>query len=121
MRLLRDLQRKRKIEAKKKVVKGIALGTFVGGLLGSSAAILLAPDSGKNTRKKIQDNAKDLKDNVENSINQRKDQVDQSIKSKKEEIRQAVERIKRIGRTSQEDVAATCEPEVVEEQTEKEQ
>ncbi|WP_068557541.1 YtxH domain-containing protein [Thermotalea metallivorans] len=52
MRLLRDLQRKRKLEQQKKLAKGVALGTLIGGILGSTAGILFAPDSGKNTRKK---------------------------------------------------------------------
>lgn len=112
MRLLRDLQRKKKIEAKKKLAKGVAFGTLVGGIVGSAAGILLAPDSGKNTRKKIQDSAINVKDHIHKNVEKAKDNMDlakNSVYHKKTEICEAVEKIRNIGKPKQEDTPSCNE------------
>lgn len=109
MRLLRDLQRKRKLEQQKKLAKGVALGTLIGGILGSTAGILFAPDSGKNTRKKIHDGAVDLKNNMEKNIEETKFTIERGLKDKKEEIREIVGRIRNLRKTAKEDAAACAE------------
>ena len=49
---------------------------FLGGLaIGAIAGILLAPEKGSETRKKISDMASDVTDAVENSISQALDKV----------------------------------------------
>ena len=110
MKLLKELHRKKKIEARKKVAKRVALGTLVGGLLGSAAGIFLAPDSGKNTRQKIHNTAKDAKNNLERNIDEKKKQVEEVIQNKRTKIRTAVERIRKLGRNVQGDVVVTTEP-----------
>jgi len=42
----------------------VVAGVLVGAAVGVIAGILLAPDSGKNTRKKIVDKTKDMADDV---------------------------------------------------------
>lgn len=45
------------------------LGTFMAGIaLGVAAGILLAPDSGEHTRKKLVDESKKLKDQLSDSL-----------------------------------------------------
>lgn len=105
MRLIRDLQRKKKMEERKKVAKGLAMGTFVGGLLGSAAGILLAPDSGKNTRKKIQDGAVDVKNNVQKNISDAKTHIGCTWTDKKSKIQEAVHKLRAVGKGSQEEAA----------------
>lgn len=114
MRLLRDLQRKKKAQQRKELAKKVGLGTLVGGVLGSAAGILLAPDSGKNTRKKIKDNAVDMKENVEKNIEKTKSTIEKTVQDKKEEIRNTVEKIKKIGRTSKDEAAASADEEASE-------
>ena len=58
------------------------------------------------------------KEIVEKNIIEKKEMVEQGIQNKRTEIRNAVDRIKKLGRTTQEDVAATSEP-IIEEPTEK--
>ncbi|MBB6218695.1 gas vesicle protein [Anaerosolibacter carboniphilus] len=114
MRLVRNLQRKRKLEQQKKLAKGVALGTLVGGILGSTAGILLAPDSGKNTRKKIQDGATELKTNVEKNVEEVKSNLGNTLKSRKENIRDVVGKIRNLRKNPGEDVAACAD--VIEEE-----
>lgn len=106
MRLLRNLQRKKKMEARKKLVKGMAFGTLVGGIVGSAAGILFAPDSGKNTRKKIQDNTENVKDHIHKNVEKAKDNLahaKDNVYHKKTEIREAVDKIRNIGKLKQEE------------------
>ncbi len=106
MRLVRDLQRKRKLEQQKKLAKGVALGTLIGGLIGSTAGVLLAPDSGKNTRKKIQDGAVELKTTVEKNVEEAKSNIGNTLKDKKEDIRAVVGKIRNLRKDASEDAAA---------------
>ena len=119
MRLIRDLQRKRKMEERKKVGKGLALGTLVGGLLGSAAGLLLAPDSGKNTRKKIQESAVDVKNNVQKNIDEAKDNMGNTLTDKKTKIQEAVQKLRTMGKCSQEE-AAVAEDQPTQEEENKE-
>ena len=122
MRLVRNLQRKRKLEQQKKLAKGVAIGTLVGSVLGSAAGILLAPDSGKNTRKKIQDGAVELKHNVEKNVEGAKSNLENTLKSRKEGIQEVVGKIRSLRKTACEDAAAcadTIEEEIAIESEEK--
>ncbi|HRH59309.1 MAG TPA: YtxH domain-containing protein [Chitinophagaceae bacterium] len=54
--------------------------TFAKGVLvGAIAGILLAPDSGKATRKKIARKASELKDSIEDTYDQFVDEVSQQV------------------------------------------
>jgi len=55
----------------------VMLSFIVGALAGAAAGILLAPDTGKNTRKKIKDSVDDLTAKAKESID------DLSAKAKK--------------------------------------
>ena len=47
----------------------VMLSFIVGALAGAATGILLAPDTGKNTRKKIKDSIDDLSEKAKDSIN----------------------------------------------------
>ncbi|WP_129598967.1 YtxH domain-containing protein [Anaerophilus nitritogenes] len=96
MKLLKQLQAKKELEKRKKFAKGMALGSLVGTIVGSAAGILLAPDSGRNTRKKIKDQAGEVKYQLDNNIEKLKDNISQSVENKKMDMKQAVEKIRTI-------------------------
>jgi len=48
--------------------KGLALGIFIGALLGAGAALLLAPASGDETRRVIRRNARRLSERGSNAL-----------------------------------------------------
>lgn len=60
-----------------KVILGLIGGLATGAILG----ILFAPDSGKKTRKKINDKSKELKDNVKNDMDKLLQKIDHKYKS----------------------------------------
>lgn len=61
-------------EAKKREKrKGIAKGLLIGSLIGGAIGVLYAPDSGKNTRKKIKIKAYKVKDQVGDNLLIKKD------------------------------------------------
>ncbi|RKD26632.1 Gas vesicle protein [Caminicella sporogenes DSM 14501] len=77
-------QRKREIEAKMNFNRGFTtgavIGTLLGGIIGGALGILIAPDSGKNTRKKIYSSADELKNNIEKELLEVKNKINEDIR-----------------------------------------
>jgi gas vesicle protein len=48
------------------------LGAFIGGLVGSSLALLFAPTSGENARQEIEDYFKHIKDEVNRAADEKR-------------------------------------------------
>jgi len=95
-----DFIKRRELEARRRgFSKGITIGTIIGGVLGGIAGILTAPDSGENTRKKLQENAALIKDSIEDDLIDMKkkinDEVVQSIEWLRKEISEAKEIFKK--------------------------
>lgn len=71
---------------KPKKAKGTALkvagGILAGAAAGAIAGILLAPDSGKNTRKKIADNAKKAAKDAKGKVSSKVKEVASKVKQK---------------------------------------
>jgi gas vesicle protein len=63
----------------------VILGFIAGAAAGALAGILLAPDSGKNTRGKIAGKAGDVTDSIKSSFNDFIDDVKKSYSNTKEE------------------------------------
>jgi gas vesicle protein len=70
-------------------------GILLGGLAGAATSLLLAPQSGKDTRKFIQTKAIELRDkstaaveNVSGQISSKADQIKSSVSSKTKELTQ---------------------------------
>ncbi len=61
---------------------GLAAGVIIGAAIGTGLAIIYAPQSGSDTRKKIQKNAEEMRDRADDFV--------AGIKAKDEEFRKAV-------------------------------
>ncbi|MFA7116907.1 MAG: YtxH domain-containing protein [Bacteroidales bacterium] len=82
-------------------MKGETLFTFIGGaLIGAAAAILLAPDSGTETRKKI-------KKGVEKEYQEIKDKIQKAKEDLEDELSEMKERVEEEEATKSETEAET--------------
>ena len=74
-----------------KLILGVVGGLLTGAVLG----VLFAPESGKNTRKKIKDKSKELKDTMKNDF----DNAIQKIEDKYQNITQQSNELVQDGKT----------------------
>jgi len=74
-----------------KLILGVVGGLLTGAVLG----VLFAPESGKNTRKKIKDKSKELKDTMKNDF----DNAIQKIEDKYQNIAQQSNELVQDGKT----------------------
>ena len=68
-------------------------GILIGGLVGAAAALLLAPQSGEETREQIREKSIELRDRAEVTLDEAKTRVGQSVETarvKADEISQQV-------------------------------
>src|SRR5689334_1375402 len=68
-------------------VVGFALGALVGGI----AAVLLAPESGEATRRRLQGAARDLGRNARRMFDEKRGQVVETVSGLREDVRSAIE------------------------------
>ena len=80
------IQKEKKIERKKSIAKGLALGTFIGGIAG----IFFAPDKGENTRKKTKEELDRVKNILEANIVEGKVKLEDFVEEKKEVISEKI-------------------------------
>lgn len=59
---------------------GFLIGLFVGWLVGSTAALLLAPESGESLRSKIRERSVTFSDEVRKAINERRQQLEEQVR-----------------------------------------
>ncbi len=56
-------------------VLGVVVGMLIGGLAGAAAALLMAPQSGKDTRRQIQEKSIELRDRTTELVDDTMEQV----------------------------------------------
>lgn len=101
--------------AKKEGISGgmVALTTFIGGLLGAAAGILLAPQSGKRTQEKILETYESTAKNVGNTLQKIDDATDEFIAEITAEVKGLPEQIKgdvnRITKEAEEALSKTVQ------------
>lgn len=61
-------------------VTSLLLGALVGGLVGSSLALLFAPSSGEETRQQINDYFTNLKQEVESAAEEKRAELEAQLK-----------------------------------------
>lgn len=75
-----------------KTITGVLVGVLVGGLAGAVAMLLLAPQSGKDTRKQIRERGIELRDRtneiVDNTVAQVRTQTDKMAVSGRDKIKE---------------------------------
>lgn len=69
------------------------LGLLVGSIIGATAGILLAPDSGINTRKKIHDGAHQAKENITRKASELKHHIANQAIDKKHNLDDQLETV----------------------------
>ncbi|MFD2891242.1 YtxH domain-containing protein [Flavobacterium chuncheonense] len=69
------------------------LGVMVGAAIGTVVGILLAPEKGEDTRKKILDNANAFKDKVKHDIDEISKKVSSEINTKKATLEEELESV----------------------------
>lgn len=74
-------------------IVAFAAGVALGGLIGAGTALLLAPRSGRRTRRKIRHAAEDLGDRAEETL----EHAAEDARRYAEEARRAAERVKPRG------------------------
>jgi len=80
------IEREKKIERKRGLAKGLALGTFLGGIAG----LFFAPDKGENTRKKTKEELDRVKNILEANIVEGKVKLGDFVEEKKEAISEKI-------------------------------
>lgn len=86
---------------------GFVFGLLVGALVGASIAVILAPQSGADTRETLRNRAKDLRDKAQDLMAEVKDDAGEWVEKGKQVIgkafaRQASEEAKLLNRYSDE-------------------
>ena len=79
--------------SKGKLLSGIIVGAAAGAVLG----ILLAPDKGSETRKKIAQKGTDLSDNVKDGFGKISDSISEKYKNVKGDAKDLMEKAKENG------------------------
>lgn len=76
------IEREKKIEKRKGIAKGVAIGSLVAGM----TALFLSPDSGKNNRKKAKEELEKAKELLEENIIEGKEKLSKVYDIQKETI-----------------------------------
>lgn len=71
----------------------VVLGLLGAAAVGAAIGILLAPDKGSETRKKIASKGKDLKDSIKTNLNSLTEKVNEAYSSLKGEVKEATDEI----------------------------
>ncbi len=69
----------------------LVLGLLGAAAVGAALGILLAPDKGSETRKKIASKGKDLKDSLKTNLNSLTEKVNEAYSSLKGEVKEAAD------------------------------
>ena len=68
----------------RRIVRGIVAGVLAGGAVGAGLALLLAPQSGRKTRKEIQNRADDLRERADKFVAEIKERGEAFMKAVRE-------------------------------------
>jgi gas vesicle protein len=73
-------------------------GVLVGGLMGAAAALMLAPQSGEETRTMIRERGIELKSRLEHAASDMKDRAEDALEEGKQRVDSAVDAARRATR-----------------------
>ncbi len=73
-------------------------GVLVGGLMGAAAALMLAPQSGEETRAMIRERGIELKSRLEHAATDMKDRAEDALEEGKQRVDSAVDAARRATR-----------------------
>jgi gas vesicle protein len=76
---------------------GMLTGTLIGGLAGATAMLLLAPQSGKRTRAKLQRQSHELREQTAETLGDAMDQARGTARQITQDVRKQAEELRRSG------------------------
>ncbi len=77
-------------------ISAFLIGVMMGGLIGGTTALLLAPTSGKKLRKKISNKAEDIYEDAQEYIETGKDKAEGIYRDGKKKVTDIVEDAKKL-------------------------
>ena len=77
-------------------ISAFLIGVMMGGLIGGTTALLLAPTSGKKLRKKISNKAEDIYEDAQEYIETGKDKAEGIYREGKKKVTDIVEDAKKL-------------------------
>jgi gas vesicle protein len=77
-------------------ISAFLIGVMMGGLIGGTTALLLAPTSGKKLRKKISNKAEDIYEDAQEYIETGKDKAEGIYRDGKKKVSDIVEDAKKL-------------------------
>lgn len=80
------IEREKRAERRRGLVKGLMIGAVLGGLAG----VLLAPDTGKNNRRKAREELQRIKDIVEENALEGREKFSKIVSDGKEEFNKGI-------------------------------
>ena len=81
----------------KSFLSGLLTGALIGGVAGAGAMLLLAPQSGKKTRAKIQHKSQDLRDQTAETVEDTVDQVRDKARQITGDVQERAEKLQHRG------------------------
>jgi gas vesicle protein len=86
-------------------IRSLLIGLLAGALAGVAATLLLAPQSGEETRTQIREKGVELKDKVEITYDDLQERLDGAVAELRAEMEQLSARVEEIGPEKEEAVA----------------
>ena len=75
-------------------------GILIGGLVGAAAALLLAPQSGEETRAQIREKSIELRDRASETVEEARARADQSLEIARHRVEELSQQVKQKASTS---------------------
>ena len=105
LKIFENAKKQRELRAQKKILKHVAVGAAVGVTVGTVAGVLLAPQSGKETREELAQTAQVVIDKTRLKLAEVKQKAEGVVEDVRGKVKQEIEKIENIHCRSEKVVA----------------